>query len=74
MEPRSEEKKSRFQIEKLEERIAPSRFGPGFLGTGQEHGESHSSGHGNADHGHAHAGGDVHGGGKPGDPVDNHGP
>ncbi|MCH8149520.1 MAG: hypothetical protein IH987_16305 [Planctomycetes bacterium] len=39
MKPRSEEKKSRFRIEKLEERIAPSAIN-GF-DTGRGHGQCH---------------------------------
>ena len=39
MEPRNEEKKSRFQIEPLEERIAPSALG-GF-NSGKGHGQCH---------------------------------
>ena len=74
MEPRSEEKKSRFRIEKLEERIAPARFVPGSKGggTGQEHGALHSEGAGNSAHGHAHA--DADGLGHEGAPPGEHRP
>ena len=64
MKPRSQEKKSRFRIEKLEERIAPARGGvPG----------PDAASDGNADHGQDHADGQGHKIAKGGGPTD-HGP
>ena len=46
MKPRNEEKKSRFRIEKLEERIAPARGGVPGADPAADHGQGHAGGAG----------------------------
>ena len=75
MKPGNEEKKSRFRIEKLEERIAPARGGvPGPDGNAGDHPSDDAPSPktiGPEPHAAAHAGGATHG--DTGD-VDAHGP